>query len=272
MRKDREEIDPKGHATDLFTDWAIDVIDQKKQFFLYLAYNAPHTPVQPPAASVERVRARDPQMTEKRAKLVALVEHMDDGIGRIMARLKANGQLDNTIVIFTSDNGGLIESGASAGPWRGGKQDMYEGGIRVPLLVSWPGVIKPDTTSAAIGMTMDIFATLSEVAGVTAPKDIDGISLLPVWRGQTATTPARDLVWVRREGGPQYAGRDYYAFRRGDWKLLQNTPFEPYRLYNLSDDPLEKQDLAAKEPAKLRELSAGLAKHIQRAAVTPWQA
>ncbi len=80
-----------------------------------------------------------------------------------------------------------------------------------------------------------------------------------------------DLVWVRREGGPPYFGRDYCAFRRGDWKLLQNTPFEPYRLYNLADDPLEKQDLAAKEPTKLRELATALAKHIQRAARTPWQ-
>lgn len=271
MRRDRQEIDPKGHATDLFTDWTIETIDQKKQFFIYLAYNAPHTPIQPPADWLKKVRARQPEMTEKRAKLVALVEHMDDGIGRIMARLKANGQMENTVVVFTSDNGGQLDAGGTAGTWRGGKQDMYEGGLRVPMMVSWPGTVSSGTTSEAIGLTMDLYSTLGAIAGVKAPADVDGLSLLPVWRGETAETPARDLVWMRREGGGPYQGRDYYAFRRGDWKLLQNTPFEPYRLYNLREDPREEQDRAAQEPARVRELSAALSRHIQRAASTPWQ-
>ncbi len=271
MRRDGQEIDPKGHATDLFTDWTIETIDQKKQFFIYLAYNAPHTPIQPPADWLKKVRTRQPEMTEKRAKLVALVEHMDDGIGRIMARLKANGQLENTVVVFTSDNGGQLDAGGTAGTWRGGKQDMYEGGLRVPMMVSWPGTVSSGTTSEAIGLTMDLYSTLGAIAGVKAPADVDGLSLLPVWRGQTAETPARDLVWMRREGGGPYQGRDYYAFRRGDWKLLQNSPFEPYRLYNLREDPREERDRAAQEAARVRELSASLSRHIQRAASTPWQ-
>lgn len=271
MRRDLEEIDPAGHATDLFTQWACDVIDRKRQFFLYLAYNAPHTPIQPPDEWVRKVKARQPGITDQRAKLVALVEHMDHGIGRLVERLKATGQLQNTVIVFTSDNGGQIEVGGTAGEWRGGKQDMYEGGLRVPMIVSWPGMVKPGTTTSAVGLTMDLYATLGEIAGTKLPADVDGRSLLPVWRGEAAEMPARDLVWMRREGGGPYQGRDYYAFRRGDWKLLQNTPFEPYRLYDLKNDPHEQQDRAAAEPARVKELSAALSRHIQRAAETPWQ-
>ena len=275
MRLEEREIDPPGHATDLFTQWAVDYLASRrsgsKPFFLYLAYNAPHGPIQPKPEWVEKIRARQPGISDKRAALAGLIEHMDDGVGRVLAALKQNGQAENTLVVFLSDNGGHLPSGASCGPLRGGKEDMYEGGIRVPMCASWPGRIAPGSKSDAVALTMDLYATACDAAGAKPPEGIDGISILPEMTGRRAAPPARDLVWVRREGGPRYQGRDYYAFRRGDWKLLQNTPFEPYALYNLAQDPGETKDLAKATPKIYREMWQSLARHLQRAGITPWQ-
>ena len=274
MRLNDREIDPQGHATDLFTDWAIEYLASRKgqpePFFLYLAYNAPHAPIQPPQDWLERVNQRERGISGKRAKLVALIEHMDAGVGRVMAALKAGGQLENTLVVFVSDNGGELETGASCGPLRGGKGQMYEGGIRVPMCAVWPGLIAPGSRSERVGMTADLFATVCEAAGAK-PEGIDGVSLLADMMGRAQQPLQRDLVWVRREGGTMYAGREFYAFRRGDWKLLQNTAFQQYELYNLANDPEEKHDLSKSEPKLYSELIAGLMLHVQRAGRTPWQ-
>jgi arylsulfatase A-like enzyme len=275
MRLNDREIEPQGHATDLFTDWAIEYLKSRKgqtqPFFLYQAYNAPHAPIQPPQDWLERVQKRDPGISEKRAKLVALIEHMDAGVGRVMEALKANGQLENTLVVFVSDNGGDLGPGASCGPLRGGKGQMYEGGIRVPMCAAWPGRIAPGSKSDRLGMTMDLFASICEAAGAEPPEGIDGVSLLADMLGKAQQPAKRDLVWVRREGGMMYAGREFYAFRRDDWKLLQNTAFQPYELYNMANDPEEKRDLAKAEPKMYRELVAALMLHVQRAGRTPWQ-
>ncbi len=275
MRLNNREIDPQGHATDLFTNWAIEYLESRKNqgqpFFLYLAYNAPHAPVQPPQDWLDRVKKREPGISEKRAKLVALIEHMDAGVGRVMDALKAHGQIENTLVVFVSDNGGDLGTSATCGPLRGGKGQMYEGGIRVPMCAAWPGSIAPGSKCDRVGLTMDLFATVCEAAGAKPPEDIDGVSLLADMLGKAQQPPKRDLAWVRREGGMMYAGRDFYAFRRGDWKLLQNTAFQPYQLYNLANDPEEKRDLAKAEPKVYRELVAALMLHLQRAGRTPWQ-
>ena len=130
MRLNGEEIDPEGHATDLFTQWSVDYIKSREEseqpFFLYLAYNAPHTPIQPPEEWVKRVKEREPGIDEKRAKLVALIEHMDDGIGKVLNALDETGVRENTLVIFTSDNGGQLNIGASNGSLNGGKGEMLE--------------------------------------------------------------------------------------------------------------------------------------------------
>ncbi|MEZ4904892.1 MAG: sulfatase-like hydrolase/transferase [Spirosomataceae bacterium] len=109
MRRNGQEVNPQGHATDIFSDWAIDYLNTQKKstqpFFLYLAYNAPHFPVQPPQAWLEKVKKRNPNLTEKRAKLTALIEHLDDSIGKVLAALRQNGQADNTLIVFSSDNG-----------------------------------------------------------------------------------------------------------------------------------------------------------------------
>ncbi len=276
MRDQRDAIDPEGHATDLFTDWAVEYLQARRKdrgrWFLYLAYNAPHTPIQPPAEWLEKVKARRPGIDERRAKLVALIEHLDAGVGRVLAALRENGFAGNTLVIFTSDNGGQLSAGGRCGDLRGGKGDMYEGGIRVPMCAVWPGRIAAGSRSPEVALSMDLYPTICEAVGAPVPDGIDGRSLLPVLLGREAGLPERDLVWVRREGNAQYQGRDYYTIRRGDWKLLQNSPFSPYELYNLRRDGLETHDLAASERDVYAGLMRSLMAHLQRAGRVPWQA
>ena len=274
MRLGRKMIDPKGHATDLFSDWAVDYIkqrsDQALPFFLFLAYNAPHTPIQPPKDWLEKVKTREQGINERRARLVALIEHMDAGIGRVLAALEASGQQDNTLVVFTSDNGGQANIGARNAPWRGEKQEMWEGGLRVPTCVRWPGKIEPGSRFEGDSMTMDWLPTLAEVAGVHPPEGIEGQSLWSAINGRGNGPGERALIWVRREGGSKYRGQDYYAVRRGPWKLLQNTSVEPFELYNLENDPEESAPIG-KSVKERRELESLLREHVRRAGFIPWQ-
>ena len=203
MRRNEQVIDPEGHATDLFTQWSMDYIrDRGRQddpFFLYLAYNAPHFPIQPPKQWLAKVNAREPGLDDRRAANVAFIEHLDDGIGRVISSIKAAGIEDNTIIIFSSDNGGSIPHAQSNGKLRGGKQDHWEGGIRVPTCVVWPGKI-PQQRSSAIGMTMDLMPTLCELVGAKITMPIDGKSLTDIWLHGGSGDPQRTFVWVRREG------------------------------------------------------------------------
>ncbi len=273
MRNNRESIDPRGHATDIFSDWGIDYINarsaEKEPFFLYLAYNAPHTPVQPPEEWLLKVQRREPGINENRAKLVALIEHLDQGIGRVLEALEKNGIAEDTLVVFASDNGGLLRVGASNGSLKGGKQNMSEGGIRVPACAVWPGKITPGQRNSTVSLTMDILPTLCEIAGLEPPGSIDGISLAPaLFEGRLLSDP-RFLFWMRREGN-RYGGRIYYAARYGDFKLMHNSPFEPMRLYNLADDPGELSPLE-EDHEMYRKLFQALQLHVQRSGAVPWQ-
>ncbi|MFC1716864.1 sulfatase-like hydrolase/transferase [Candidatus Poribacteria bacterium] len=275
MRLNDQVIDPEGHATDLFSQWSVDYVKSQAEsdnpFFLYLAYNAPHTPIQPPEEWLERVKKREPGMDDKRAKLATLIEHMDDGIGRVMGALEESGMSENTLVIFTSDNGGQLNIGASNGPLNGGKGQMYEGGIKEPMCAVWPGRIEPGSCSNRVALTMDLFPAICEAAGAGYDHEIDALSILPDMLGNPHSgADDRLLFWVRREGGQQYGGRAFYAARRGNWKLLQNTPFEPLRLYNLADDPQEENPLDNKHE-QYRTLFTELQKHIIRTGAVPWQ-
>ena len=274
MRRNEEVIDPKGHATDLFSRWAADYIRGRaarkdQPFFLYLAYNAPHFPIQPPGEWLKKVTAREPQLDKKRAANVAFVEHLDHGIGEVLAAITESGIREDTLVIFSSDNGGSLPHGALNTPWRGGKQEHWEGGIRVPTCVVWPGTI-PVKRSKALGMTMDFLPTLCEIAGVAVEEPVDGESLAPIWLRGEAGDPERPMVWVRREGNKRYQGRAYYAIRRGKWKLLQNSPFEPMQLVDLEADPHEKNPRPA-EGKVAGQLTRLLMDHLQRAGRVPWQ-
>lgn len=275
MRLNAREIDPAGHATDLFTQWAVDYLRERsaakdQPFFLYLAYNAPHAPIQPPQEWLDRVKQRQPGIDEKRARLVALIEHLDAGIGKVLDTLKETGVADDTLAIFTSDNGGQLDLGASNGSLRAGKGDMYEGGIREPMCAAWPGRIEPGSRSDGVALTMDIFPTVCEAANIPIDHQIDGVSFLPTLLGRQQPADQRTLFWVRREGGPRYGGRASYAAREGDFKLLQNSPFEPMSLYNLKDDPKEERPLDKKHPMYAKLFNA-LQAHISQAGAVPWQ-
>ncbi len=277
MRLGTEEIDPEGHATDLFTEWAIASIneqaaDTSRPFFLYLAYNAPHFPIEPPQDWLERVQQRLPDLDEKRARNVAFVEHLDHGVGRVLDALEASGAAGNTLVVFTSDNGGSLPHAQNNDPWRGGKQDHYDGGLRVPFLVRWPGVVKPGSRSERVGLSFDIVPTFLELAGCEIPSDLDAVSLLPALRGEgDPETGDRLLYFTRREGGLGYGGKSYEAVIRGGWKLLQNAPFSPLELYDLESDPREQTNLVNERKDIVRDLAAALRLQIQAGGRVPWQ-
>ena len=275
MRHGFDTIDPQEHATDLFTEWSVDFIRAQAQssqpFFLYLAYNAPHTPIQPPDDWVERVREREPDISPQRAKYIALVEHMDAGIGRVLDTLVETDQLSNTLVIYTSDNGGSMDVGAHNGPLRGQKGEMYEGGIRVPACAMWPGHVPEGHVTDQVALLMDLFPTVCEVAGAPIAHEIEGRSIWKTLQAEQQDFSDRILYWLRREGGQRFLGQCQHAVRRGDTKLLHNSPFEALELYDLSDDPLETTNGSQTQIDLFREMSQLFQAETQKAGCVPWQ-
>lgn len=275
MRHNEEEIDPEGHATDLFTEWTVDYLNERKKiekpFFLYLAYNAPHFPIQPPKSFLDKVLKREPNLSEKRAKNVAFIEHLDFNIGRVMKALQETGLDENTLVVFTSDNGGALRYAQSNGKLRGGKQDMYEGGIRVPTLFYWKNRIKPGSVTDRFGMLMDLFPTFCEVAEADTPENLDAISLLPTVLGKEQLTDDRTVFWVRREGG-HYGGQTYYAARYQDFKIVQNTPHEAIQYFDIKNDEYETNVIEPSVDDEMyKRLRIALREHIREAGAVPWQ-
>ena len=274
MRLNDKEIHPEGHATDIFTGWAFDYFkerkDKKEPFFLYLAYNAPHFPIQPPEEWVEKVRKREKGIDEKRLKNVAFVEHLDYNIGKVLDALEEMGLAENTVLAFASDNGGCLRVAQNNDPWRDGKQSHYDGGIRVPFLMRWPGIIKPGSESEYQGQNFDLFPTFIEAAGGTVPEGIDALSMMPLLKGEKMPEK-RELYFVRREGGNRYGGKSYQALIYDGWKIMQNDPFSPLELYNLKEDPYEKENLAGRNKQKYAQMLSRMRRHIQRAGAVPWQ-
>jgi len=273
MRRNEKPIKAEGHATEVFTDWAIDYFRERKDggpFFMFLAYNAPHFPIQPPQEWLEKIKQRHPEMNPARARNVAFVAHLDHHIGRVLNALDETGLAKNTVIVFAADNGGSLPHAQNNDPWRGGKQDHYDGGLRIPFMVRWPAGVEAGARSDYPGLLFDIFPTFLELAGAKLPPGLDAVSLAPILRKEAFETPERELYFVRREGG-SYHGKAYHALVQGDWKILQNQPFQPYELYNLKDDPQEQNDLAKTEPEILKKLALALAKQIQHGGATPWQ-
>ena len=274
MRRNKQEVKPEGHATEVFTRWAIDYVKQQsankdKPFFLYLAYNAPHFPIQPPKDWLEKVQKREPQLGKKRATNVAFVEHMDHEIGKFLKAIDELGIAKDTLIVFSSDNGGSIPHGALNNPLRGGKQEHWEGGIRVPTCAVWPGKIPVGRTNAP-GITMDLLPTFCEIAGANVNHEIEGQSLADIFLKGSKGNPNRTMIFVRREGNRAYQGRAYYAIRRGPWKMLQNSPFEPMKLINLAEDPAEAKPMPATGKVA-NELLRTLMDHIQKSGRISWQ-
>lgn len=173
---------------------------------------------------------------------------MDENIGRVIAKLKSAGVWDNTLLFFISDNGGPLPQTADNTPLRGGKHSTWEGGVRVPFLVCWPGHLKPGESQAVVS-SLDILPTAMAAAGLPAPtaKPLDGLNILPVLR-QAVAAPTRTLYWT---GGGDEAG-GWWAIRSGDWKLTAQK--DKVGLFDLSKDVSEKDDLAAQMPEKVTAL------------------
>jgi arylsulfatase A-like enzyme len=270
MRENKTEIFPKGHATDLFTNWTLDYLtqraDQQQPFFLFLTYNAPHDPIQPPKGWLDKVDEREKNASLKRKKIVAFIEHLDHNIGRVLAHLDQLDLTKNTIVVFTSDNGGALNYGASNAPFRGGKGDLFEGGIRVPCLVAMPNQHQKDNTDHPI-LLMDFYPTIIQWAGGTADNTLPSKPILTT-DNHTSLNKPRHMVWMRREGH-KFGGQIYYAISDGKYKLLQKDPFSPYLLFDLHSDPFECQPIEAND--KKRALMNVLTKHIQHSGQIPWQ-
>lgn len=273
MRLGRTEVNPAGHATRLFADSAIKSIrklaENEDPYFMYLAFNAPHTPIQPPPSAVEAVKKRLPNIGLARAKLIALIEDMDQAIGRVMAAVRETER--ETLVIFVSDNGGQVNVGADNGGLRSGKQSNYEGGLRIPAVFHWPGHIEAGTECSAIGVTMDLMPTIATLTNAELPAGTDGIPLNKWLKNPTSSQESREVYFVRREGGKAYSGLTIEALRKGDWKLVHNFPTQGFELFNLAEDPFEEHDLSSSNPKKLREMMNALMIHIQAGGQVPWQ-
>ncbi len=279
------------YAPELIHKETLKFIDTNKDtpFFLYVPSIIPHAELAAPEAYMEKHRGKYPpektyegvddgpefnlgpyrSQKETHAAFAAMINILDDQVGDIMDKVESLGIADNTIIIFTSDNGPHEEGGAdpeyfdSNGPLKGTKRDLYEGGIRVPMIASWPGKISPGSKSDHVSAFWDIFPTFSEIVGVESPKDIDGVSLLPTLLGNDADQKEHEyLYWEFHEKG----GRQ--AVRMGKWKAVRYEVFKnpdgALELYDLEKDEGEENNIASEHPDVVAEME-----NILKTARTP---
>jgi len=245
-----QEGDYEGYLTTRLTEEAVSFIDRQKQkpFFLYLAYNAVHAPAQAPKEDIDRIQKKFPKLDKKRAILMAMLHHLDLGVGAVVMKLKDKGLWENTLLFFLTDNGGAKAMNANNGILRGFKGSLYEGGIRTPWVVSWPARLAGGRTIDAPVISLDILPTVIDAMGAKdkVKRVFDGKSLLPLLtRKSTAHHPV--LYW--NSGEP----KGEWAVREGDWKAHGFK--QKYELYDLVRDPSEKTDLAAKRPELAKRLA-----------------
>jgi arylsulfatase A-like enzyme len=280
-------IRPSGrvYSHDLLVDDALRWVEahQREPFFLYLALTIPHLSLQVPDDSLAEYRGRWPErpVTDSnhyanhptpRAAYAAMITRMDRDIGRLQARLKALGIDDRTIVLFGSDNGAVFATSGtdpeffrSNGPLRGFKQDLYEGGIRIPFIVRWPDHVRAGTASEFVGAYWDILPTLCELGGAATPDGLDGLSIVPTLLGRAGQATHEYLYWEYHSGGRAQ------AVRFGAWKAVRNNvdkaPGATPELYNLTDDAAETRNVAAQHPAVAARASA----HMKAAHQPSWE-
>ncbi len=248
-------FEPNKYLTDYFTDEAVAAIklNRNRPFFLFLAHWGVHTPLQASKADYDAL-SNNPD--HRRRVYAAMVRSVDRSVARVLQTLRDEGLDGNTIVIFTSDNGapGYIGLPEVNQPYRGWKLTQFEGGVHVPYVAKWPGHIPPGLQYKAPVSNIDILPTVVAAAGGTLPTDrvIDGVNLLPYLAKAGRTQPGRALHW--RDGPLR-------TMQEGGWKLIVSARPKKDWLFNLSDDPTEKRNLAQKEPQKLADLKARLEAH-----------
>jgi arylsulfatase A len=247
------------YLTDRLGDEAVRFIEGSKDrpFFLYLSHFAPHLPVQGKPELVAKYRKKlHPGLKQRNPGYAAMIESVDQTVARVRRTLDDLGLAERTIVIFTSDNGGRVPTTSNL-PLRAGKGSCYEGGTRVPLIVHWPGVTRPGSTSDVPTISADFYPTLLEMAGVPDKPDHhpDGTSLVPLLR-QAGNLPDRALYWhyPHHQHYQQGGAMPYGAIRAGDYKLIEFFDDMRTELYNLKDDIGEQHDLAARMPDKVKTL------------------
>lgn len=274
-----EHVRENGYATELITDEAVRYLRERKRadkpFFLYLAYNAPHfgkgwSPKAKEPVNIMQARAQDLKRVDGiddkiRREFAAMTLALDDGVGRVMNALDVNGLSENTLLIFLTDHGGDPTYGGSNLPLRGDKATLFEGGIKVPCVMRWPGRIKPGTTSDALVWSIDLFPTFATMAGVDSQGiNLDGRSLFPVF-AEGAKWQDRTLFW-ELGAHAELKRNPWMALRQGDWKFLR-TPGEGEFLFNLAKDPNEKENLIKSETARyanMKEVGRLLSARLRR--------
>lgn len=241
-----QPTDERANLTDAFTREACDFIHRHCQqpFFLKLSYNAVHSPMQATQIYLDRHAAID---DIHRRIFAGMLSHLDDSLGQVLGQLQVSGVEDRTLVFFLSDNGGPTkELTSSNAPLRGGKGDLFEGGIRVPFIASWKGRIAPQAIATPV-ISLDIAATALAAAGALSASEqqLDGVNLLPLLSNASTELPVRNLFW--RVGKK-------HALRSGDWKLIRDQV--NWQLYKLDEDLGETRDLALSQPEIVQRLSS----------------
>ena len=241
-------IKEEGYLTSRITEEAVDFINRHKEdpFFLYVAYNAVHAPPEAPEEDIRNVTG-----DKTRDTLMAMIKHLDMGVGEIVESLKKHDIFDNTLLIFLTDNGGSGAMSANNAPLRGFKQMDYEGGIHVPFIVSWPAQLEGGKKCDVPMWSIDLFATALDAAGLPMPREnekpLDGKSILPALKGETDKLHD-DLYWSSAGANGKW------AIRSGDWKLVAQK--DRIELFDLKDDLSETTDLTAAHPKVVSELTA----------------
>jgi arylsulfatase A-like enzyme len=267
------EVDyPEGtYLADFLTDRAVQFIDrhQSEPFFLYLPHFGVHAPHEAKPELIERFKARPPAGGHRDPTYAAMIASVDESVGRVVATLGKLGLAENTLVIFSSDNGGvggyrtvgLEKNGITDNaPLKGGKGTLAEGGIRVPYIFRWKGVIEPGQTNPTPINSVDLYPTLLEFAGADPPADypLDGVSYAPLLKGEKSTLDRDAFYWhfpgYLGAGAGQWRTTPVSVIRSGDWKLLEYLEDGRLELYNLRDDLSEQHNLAAEQPEKAGEL------------------
>lgn len=259
-----------GYLADALTDHALRFIRDSgdQPWCVYLSHYAVHTPIQGKPELVPKYRSKPPGLLHDNAEMAAMIQAVDDGVGRIIEALEAWGLRENTVILFSSDNGGY-GPGTDMYPLYGYKGNYYEGGIRVPLFFNWPGVTRPGTVSDEPVIGVDLYPTLLEIAGASPPEGqvLDGLSLVPLLTGERSrlTEEPRPLFWhfpaylesytvFGEQRDALFRSRPCSMIRLGDWKLHQYFEDGALELYNLAEDIGESRNLAEGEPEKTRQL------------------